>query len=266
MLLNLPNSYKIKFEPGIDYTYSSGKNNLRKVLTESSKGYCMYCYTKILINKKNFGHLEHTIEQEHFEELENCHYNISIACPKCNQSFKKKEQSKRKIKNSGNFKCDQNCESQPCIYFFQVADEYLKNIKDSNLEFIILKPRGILKGPNRDGNIYYEIDFDLLTQKFIPRDNSRYTENTKKDIQEHINKFHLNSPEYSTEEIRYVIEDILEFGKLPNKKRYNNYIAELFIDYLDNVTGKYLNPEEKKNKIIKICKIILSQGIIKHRF
>lgn len=36
-----------------------GGENLKALLTETSKGYCMYCYTRILVDRKNFGNLEH---------------------------------------------------------------------------------------------------------------------------------------------------------------------------------------------------------------
>lgn len=66
-----------------------GGENLKALLTETSKGYCMYCYTRILVDRKNFGNLEHSIEKINCTKLVNCSANISITCSKCNLSFKK---------------------------------------------------------------------------------------------------------------------------------------------------------------------------------
>lgn len=56
-----------------------------------------------------------------------------------------------------------------------------------------------------------------MNQKFVPKDNDKYTEITKNFIKSHINKFHLNDEKMRTKEIAKVIEDILEYQTLPKK-------------------------------------------------
>lgn len=97
--VQMPNYY-ITFKEKNNYKFSSecvGKKNLKKILLENSKGYCMYCYSRVQIDEKNYGHLEHTIEQDTIAELSDCHYNISIACPTCNLSYKKLNKKKEKF-------------------------------------------------------------------------------------------------------------------------------------------------------------------------
>ena len=42
----------------------------------------MYCYTRIDVDRKNYGQLEHSIEQKIAPVLADCHHNISIKYPK----------------------------------------------------------------------------------------------------------------------------------------------------------------------------------------
>lgn len=57
----------------------------------------MYCYAKVLVDRKNFGHLEHSIEKVNCDKLVNCLANISITCSKCNLSFKKRGDNQRRL-------------------------------------------------------------------------------------------------------------------------------------------------------------------------
>lgn len=89
LFLDIPN-FNPKYSNQTKYSYEGkGKENLKNLLTEISKGYCMYCYSRILVDRKNYGALEHSIEKFNSDKLKNCLSNISIACPKCNSSFKK---------------------------------------------------------------------------------------------------------------------------------------------------------------------------------
>lgn len=97
-ILELPN-YEVKFEENQNYKYSDkGKENLKKVLLSASRGYCMYCYTRVEIDRKNYGQLEHSVEQDVAPILSDCHHNISIACPTCNLSLKRKNRIKEKLR------------------------------------------------------------------------------------------------------------------------------------------------------------------------
>lgn len=73
------------------------KENLIKTLTDSSMGYCMYCYRRVVVIDKFFGQIEHAIEKSNSQLLTECIPNMGIACPACNQSLKRIGEKNRKI-------------------------------------------------------------------------------------------------------------------------------------------------------------------------
>ena len=81
-----------KYKKGEKYGYKNTKerDNLKKVLEKSSRGYCMYCYSRMRVDGKLYANLEHAIEKKNSEKLIECIPNIGIACPVCNQVFKRK--------------------------------------------------------------------------------------------------------------------------------------------------------------------------------
>ena len=99
-LLDIP-IFEPKYDLSKNYNYSSnkGKKNLKEILLKTSDDYCMYCYSKVLVDNKLSAHLEHSIEKNNSDKLKNCNVNISIACMKCNLSFKKVGEEKRKLKD-----------------------------------------------------------------------------------------------------------------------------------------------------------------------
>ena len=258
--IKIPN-YTVSFLAGVDYSYETkGKENLKKVLLESSKGYCMYCYRKLEIDEDVNCHLEHTIEQDTIKLLTDCHYNLSITCPKCNLSRKKLEQKERKIIPKTNLSCNKDlCISEPCDDFFKIANEYIQNMIDKDLGKIILRPRGIRENSVL-GN-YYLIEFDLFEYQFFPDSGLNYSDNSINYIKSHIIKFDLNNPKIITKEIKKVIEDILDTHKIPKSSRYNNYTAELFIELL-NKMKKYKSIDEIENFCADIADNLLLKGII----
>lgn len=260
-ILELPN-YKVEFETNKDYKYGSdrGEENLKEVLIKSSREYCMYCYTRIIVDGKNYGQLEHTIEQSIAPVLSKCHHNISIACPTCNLSLKKKEQKKRKIEIRDDLKCDFSCGNMPCEIYYEVANAYVLNlINKDDIKKFILKPRGIIQNDAFSKEVYYKVAYDLLNFKFIPYEDERYLPESKKYIEEHIEKFYLNDEKYRTREIVKVIEDILNLEKIPNKTRYNNLVAEIFIEKLEKIYVEY-----GMEKVKKICKTLEKQRVMKN--
>ncbi|MBD8046907.1 hypothetical protein [Clostridium faecium] len=118
------------------YSYEgSGKDNLKEVLTEASKGYCMYCYTKILVDRKNFGVLEHSIEKFNCNKLKNCPSNISIACSKCNGSFKKKGEKIRALtfEEVAKFEMFSEC-AETCIESCRKYDDIRRSIYQKKVD------------------------------------------------------------------------------------------------------------------------------------
>lgn len=258
-ILELPN-YEIKFEKNCNYKYNSdGQENLKKVLLLASRGYCMYCYTRIDVDRKNYGHLEHSVEQKIAPVLADCHHNISIACPTCNLSLKKKEQNKRKIDIEEGLSCDFSCNNIPCDTYYKIANKYISNlIRREDIKKFILRPRGIIQGNIPEERIYYKVAYDLLKCEFIPYKDERYLPESKKYIEEHIEKFCLNDEKYRTKEIEKVVEDVINLEKIPNKTRYNNLIAELFIEKLEKINFKF-----GMERVIKVCVNLEAQRVLK---
>ena len=259
-ILELPN-YEVKFEENKNYKYNlKREHNLKKALIKASRGYCMYCYTRIELDGRNYGHLEHTIEQNIAPPIVNCHHNISLACPTCNLSLKKREQNKRVIDVDKNLKCDFSCKDTPCDIYYAIANKYINNlVNKGNIKKFILRPRGIIQNSNNREKIYYKIAYDLYNFKFIPYGDERYYPESKKYIEEHIEKFCLNDEKYRTKEIKKVIEDILNLEKIPNKTRYNNLVAELFIEKLEKINSLF-----GMEKVKKLCLILETQRIMKN--
>lgn len=250
--LTLPNFSSIKFEEGKKYGYSksNGKENLKKLLLEISNNYCMYCYKKLIIDGKlSDAELEHTIEKEFNKKLKECHYNLAIACGNCNGSSKKKEQKKRKIPIKY-LRCNkEKCKKIACKKYLDSVELYKKNMKDKNLEKIILQPYGI---PG------YEIIYDLDSFEFEAADNILYELEDINYIESHISKFKLNDADIKTKVIKEVVNEIFYYKKLPPKeKKYENLIGNLFVEYL------YKKNMKKKDMLI-FCEEIYENLIMNY--
>lgn len=247
-LLDIP-KFSPKYNNEKTYSYEGkGKENLKKVLTNASNGYCMYCYSKFLVDRKNFGQLEHSIEKFNSKVFVNCISNISITCQTCNNSLKKKGEKERKLSKKDivnfekNVKCTVDC-IKPCKEYLEVRENYCEHEEAK----IILQPVGIT---NKVTENEYLLQYDLLNQKFIASNNLNYTDDEKLFIEKHINRFNLNDPEYRSREIIYLLEDVLEYKKIPKKGRYSNLIVDLFIEKFNKFTME---------KVLKICEIIYLQ-------
>lgn len=236
LLLDIP-VFEPEYEIDKDYTYSKekGKQNLKELLLKTSDDYCMYCYSKVYIDNKLVGHLEHSIEKKNSGILKNCNVNISIACIKCNLSFKKVGEDKRALEKEEielfekQCRCSEQTCLSPCEQYEDLKEKYLK--KDT--AEIILQPFGVI---NKATNNKYIIQYDLLEQKFIVSEQFQYSDKEIEFINKHIERFNLNDSQYRTREIIKVCEDVIYFQKLPRKKRYNNLVADLFIDKLNSIS------------------------------
>jgi len=253
-LIDMPN-FVPNYKENKKYAYKGkGGENLKSALIEASKGYCMYCYTKILVDRKNFGQLEHSIEKFNCDKLVNCPANISITCSKCNGSFKKKGERIRQLTKEEveNYEAFSEC-NVTCI---DTCDRYneLRKVYNAKKEGeIILQPFGIRN--NKTQNIYL-VQYDILEQKFIPSNAYPYTDTEKEFIRKHINRFNLNDHEYRTKEFLYFIEDVIEYNAIPKKNRYCNLVVDLFIEKVHNLP---------KEKAVKICNIIYTHLVIKNK-
>lgn len=253
-LIDIPN-FEPNYKKNTIYSYEGkGKENLKNILTDASNGYCMYCYTKILVDRKNFGQLEHSIEKINCSILINCSANISITCPKCNLSFKKQGDNLRKltIEEISEFENLAECSSS-CVKSCEKYDELRKVYIRKPGGEIILQPFG-MKAKDKEYN--YLIQYDVLNQKFICSNQNKYTNEEKDFIQKHINRFNLNDARYRTKEFSKFIEDVVEYKIIPKKDRYCNLIVDLFIEKLNKFS---------KEKAIKICEMIYAQLMIKNK-
>ncbi|MCY6483798.1 hypothetical protein OW763_05475 [Clostridium aestuarii] len=253
-LLDMPN-FSPQYKKDILYSYKGkGKDNLKQVLTEASKGHCMYCYTKILIDRKNLGELEHSIEKFNCDKLKNCPSNIAIACSKCNGSFKKKGEKIRAltVEEVKDFELISEC-GVTCIESCSKYNEIRRIYTEKEGGQIILQPFGIKnKITGRD----YLIQYDLLNQKFIPSNIYPYNDEEKQFIQKHINRFNLNDSKYRTKEFSKFLQDVIEYKVIPKKNRYCNLVVDLFIEKIKGFS---------KEKSIKLCELIYTQILIKSK-
>lgn len=98
LLLDIP-PFDIKYNRWKTYGYTCAeeKDNLRDTLNEATGGYCMYCYSRINVDNKWYGNLEHAIEKNNSYKLRECIPNIGAACMRCNQSLKRVGEKKRII-------------------------------------------------------------------------------------------------------------------------------------------------------------------------
>ena len=241
------------FTPQYDVNTSYGYKGIKgerllDVLYKASSGYCMYCYTKIEVDSKRFGQLEHSIERTYTsksKKLENCVPNISIACPKCNLSFKKigntrKILSLAQIREYETSTCIGDMCTAECAAYKELKKQYVSKRK------LILQPMGV--GSEKYS---YRIQYNLLKLEFEPTTAEDYTKEEKEFIRQHIKQFNLNDSQYRTKEILKCCEDIINGDTALRKGKYNNYIVDLFIDKLI-----VLSSEDR----IKLCTAIYKIG------
>lgn len=254
-LLDVP-IFEVEFEKDKEYKYSTdiGTQNLNDVLNKASGGYCMYCYTKILVDNKLISHLEHSIEQVNSYILKDCHMNISITCPKCNLSYKKKDQKKRALDEEeikvfeANCDCNHNCTTM-CESYDELKDKYISK----DCAQIILQPFGVI---NKITENRYLLQYDILNQSFIFSNKYDYNDYEKDFILKHIKRFNLNDSKCRTKEVIKVCEDVIYNKNIPRKKRYDNLIADLFIDRLN---------ELDLDKAVKLCEHIIVISNFNHK-
>jgi len=247
-IIDIP-SFAPQYDTNSSYGYSNlNRNRLLELLYKTTKGYCMYCYSRIEVDSKKFGQLEHAIEKKYTKQsikLTECVPNIGLACSMCNTSFKRVGDSvniftDNQIKKFNNEVCTKEKCTKECSAYKRIKRVYLQKRK------IILQPIGVTVKGNT-----YKIQYNLLTLTFEPSNTVAYTDDERKFIEEHILKFNLNDSVYRTREILKFCEDIINGDRYLRKGKYNNYIVDLFIDKLENLD------EEAR---IKLCSTIYMIG------
>lgn len=249
-LLDLP-IYKPSYKEGELYGYSTDKRkrNTLKLLTETSKGYCMYCYNRIEVNGNNYAHIEHGIEKHNAERLEDCIINLGLACSKCNQSYKgtggkDRKLTKKKIEKLNQCTCEAETCRTACKTFQQCRKYYVNRWK------IILQPFGVA---NRN-KIPYCIQFNLLTGEYIVSEKEQYTEEDREFINAHIDFFGLNDVQRRNRELAIYCKNVMLEQSILKGITVNHLIVELFRERLECI------PLEKAIKVCEIVFMSLSQA------
>ncbi|OUQ15492.1 hypothetical protein B5E84_14830 [Lachnoclostridium sp. An14] len=244
--------YKPHYKRWKQYGWSSPseKENTREVLLDAGKGYCMYCYTRILVAGKSYGQLEHAIEKNNSDWLVNCVPNIGIACPVCNESFKRRGEKGRKLRTGQirRFHSSARCAAAgtrkqctvPCKALRNLQADYYEN-EDAHF---ILQPMGAM---GRSSRQELKIVYDILKTKFRPADNPLYDQMDKEFINAHIKRFCLNDPKYRTGKLMEFVRLVVDSrGELPDYE-CNNLVVELFAEKMKGLS------QEKR---LKVCEAI----------
>ncbi|MBN9645573.1 hypothetical protein J0L31_01165 [Terrisporobacter glycolicus] len=238
MKLKFPSSFSVKYpKENLLYYSGRGKENILKILMNSCNSYCMYCGKSIITDSKEEFNIEHSLEKSmkinDNNFLENCKYNLSIACPSCNQKYKTRMID---ILPQNLFENKIDCLTkectEPCDIFKTIFKEYIK------LNNIILQPN-VIESYLKD----YIIEYDLFNHIFEPGEECSDLE-ARSFISNHIARFHLNREMY-TESVLRVCEKIYNnikiFGseisieqifKSVQKERYENVLEEIFMGFL----------------------------------
>lgn len=239
--------FRTTYEVNTEYGYTgNAKKNLDKLLREKSKNHCMYCYALLRSDRVNTGNIEHAIEKDLSDFLEDCVPNMGLACTHCNTSLKRVGEKRRKKYTKSaiqefeeNLECKgKKCKGE-CVKYKDLKGKYCEIGK------IILQPGGV-KG--RISQCDYRIQYDILRAEFVPSSQYEYDAYDKEYIEHHINQFRLNDPEYKTTALAEFIEETIERdGKYSKRCRQSNYIVDLFIKKLEPLS---------QDEVLKICEKI----------
>lgn len=238
--LDMP-TFHVKYKRWKKYGYlkKDEKENTKEAVCSASSGYCMYCYSRIKVDNKLYGNLEHAIEKNNSNKLWECIPNIGIACPSCNQSFKRIGEQKRKVPDSvrkqfeEKSKCTINQRKQctvPC--------KALRNLQLSYSEMpeaeIILQPMGIM---GKQSGKPLALQYDIMKMEFQPDTNQyAYSDEEYIFIYRHIQRFRLNDPEYRTHQLADYIKNIIDSRGALQHYEYNNLVVQLFAEKLKGKT------------------------------
>lgn len=238
------------------YEKSAKKEKLRELLNTTSKGFCMYCYTRVYTQGRYYGHLEHSIERKNSTFLIECIPNIGWSCSVCNDRYKKIGEKKRALskKEISEFETDINCLecdcNDPCKKYRKLRKKYI--FRDFFDAHILLQP-GSNKG--KDTKLELRLQYDVLNAKFEPSAfQGSYSDYEKVVIQDHIDHFCLNDVKYRSNQLKEFIENVIETdGHIPTME-CNNLVVELFKERLN---------ELEKEEVLKVCKKIYTYYAVK---
>lgn len=257
LLIELP-TFKPDYKKWEKYGYQKPKEKekLQTVLNACSGGYCMYCYSRVFVDKKMYGQLEHAVEKSNAKELTDCIPNIGLACPKCNQSFKKMGEKRRKLEKpvisefQKSVACREGRRKQctvPCRAL-RILQKYYSSMEDAK---IILQPMGVRGRVTKE---MLELQYDIIKGEYQPAfQKHTYSREETEFIQEHILKFHLNDPAYKTHQLHEFVKAVIDNGGRVPGYEYNTLIVEIFAAKLR---------DKSSVEVLKICESIYLLGFL----
>lgn len=232
------------------YRNAEEKNRLKAVLEESTNGYCMYCYSRIRVDGKLFGNLEHAIEKGNSEKLMDCVPDIGLSCSVCNQIFKRIGEKKRKVSKhaSDDFETNSRCsvkKAKQCTVPCKALRELQKHYSSLPGAEIILQPMGV-QGKDTKQNL--ALQYNIMKMEFEPAEHKyTYSEQECLFMKKHIHRFRLNDSQYRSRQLFDFVRNIIDNnGKIPVYE-YNNLTADLFRQKLSGKT---------REEVLKICRSI----------
>ena len=252
LMIELPQYYVEYSEKEYSYSPGVGRENLKNALYKASGNYCMYCYNRIKIDENAYVQLEHAIESSiEAEKLKNCIPNIGIACPVCNDKYKRigekgripdEEEIKQFIEEAD---CGEKFCKKPCKAYRRFKRAYLK--KD-NAQFL-MQPLGVRAadiGIKEERHL--RLQYDILNNKYMPSRREKYSEKEKKFIRHHIDMFCLNSIERKSTQMVTFLRDTIQKDGHYTEIEYNNQVVELFVELVLK--------EKDAKEVLKICETL----------
>ena len=240
----------VKYEKKSEYAYSGkkGNENLKEALLKACDEYCMYCYTRVKIDGKEFFQLEHAVEKDLSSKLRDCVPNIGLACSRCNDSFKRRGQPKKQDIDSGimakfeKASCPDRAHCHhPCRAYKEIRKHYI------SIRPIVLQPP-LLDSPERELGLAYNV----LEGRFQPISSNK---EARSIVLAHINRFNLNDESYRTVELLRYCRDVVENKVVQRcKGRYNNKVVDVFIEHVKDCSDA---------DITQICYIICAWNDIR---
>ncbi|MFR2451407.1 MAG: hypothetical protein ACLS9A_08555 [Clostridia bacterium] len=236
--------------------YSNNSKFIRAMLRKASKGYCMYCGKKTIIEGEDISQIEHSVDKDgNINQinkecfLTNCKYNFASACPKCNMAYKKK--IKKVTLSQPEFVCPTEC-AEMCSEYLRLREEYVTNNQ------IILQPQGYpLEGTKC--NIIY----DLITHCYM-HSSTLEDEKLIHLCECHIQRFHLNTDRISTSVLKICeaivlmydcgVKEISDMMELLLSGEPSNYVGVLFIEW---IKSNFLEKNKTIDELVEFCKFQL---------
>lgn len=272
--INIPTSYSVELPtPNELYYNDNHKSKIRIPLFYASKGYCMYCGKRMVIETDIGAQLEHSVDKQgnigqdasdkdkRWKYLRHCKHNFSLSCPTCNMVCKKHIEKVDLTQYPVEISCKTiNCNNAYCDTYRDLRNEYIKR------NAIILQPEGI-----KNDYIKYGVRYDLIKHIYTPNpetvadsiDCQEYRDEYNKAIfyiQNHIDRFFLNGERFSEcivdicSNIVFLCENgfsnISVIWAFYQDKIFDNVIGHIFIAYLREHFSDL-------SKLVEYCRLIV---------